>query len=365
VSLATESFSRSDCQLLIDALATKFGITALFYKRPWADYGSIIIKADQAALFLDLVAPHVPEVMRCKLPPTHKSVKFVDHDFVLETATPCTFSVRPVYNCFAARSSATNKVDLGWRYDITVADTFNFVANGIVVHNCSKHVFLSEVVRASHYRKRYFPTSDNLEKFVGTEDHAVMTHEAIESVRDILRELQSRWGDAQAICCIRFHVACIVENPKGNKKTAIRAGAYASGLSFDLSKFFYNWALYALRDAMYHKMNPQYTEQDLFRLSQSFTYLPDMLNIITWQQMVKIIALLGGNRVKFPTLAQLEQVKHEYKLFLQVDKSSHDPDAVARIAREHRLSPATAEEAYIKMTHELHDDRAGDFPLYE
>jgi hypothetical protein len=230
---------------------------------------------------------------------------------------------------------------------------------------CAKHVFLSEVVRMSHYRKRYFPTSDNLEKFAGSEDHAVDTHEAVESVRDVLRELQSRWGDRQALGCIQFHVACIVENPKGNKKAVIRAGAYASGLSFDLSKFFYNWALYALRDAMYEKMNLPYTDQDLFRLQNSFTYLPDMLTVITWEQMLKLIALLGGLRVKFPTLAQLEQSRVDYNLFRKLEKGGHDPESTARVAKQAQVSAPSAQEIYERLTSELHDDRSGEFSLYE
>jgi hypothetical protein len=229
---------------------------------------------------------------------------------------------------------------------------------------CSKHVFLSEVVRASQHRKRYYPTSDNLEKFVGSTDHQVDVNEAIESVRDIIRELSCRWGDAQVICCIRFHVACIVENPGYNKKVVIRAGAYASGLSFDLSKFFHNWALYALRDAMYDKMNLPYTEQDLFRLVHSFTYLPDLLTVITWEQLLKIIALLGGTRVKFPTLAQLEQAKKDYKIFRRLERSNHDPDAVAEIAKDEHVSVPTAQELYERMVGELHDDRSGEFPIY-
>lgn len=364
IGLATESFTPEDCYKLIDAIREKFGIECDFYPRNWANYGSIGAAKDQAIKFLDLVAPHIPPCMRQKLPPSHQNVPFKDSAWVSEVATPCQFEVRSVYNSTAARSSSTNKLDLGWRYDITIADTHNFVANGIIAHNCSKHVFLSEVVRTSHYRKRYYPTSDNLEKFVGAEDHAVTTAEAVESVRDVLRDLQARWGDKQVLCCIRFHIACIVENPKGNKKAIIRAGAYASGLSFDLSKFFYNWALYALRDAMYEKLNLPYTEQDLFRLNNSYTYLPDLLTIISWEDMIKMCALLGGLRLKIPTLAQLEQSKQEYKLFRQLERSNHDPESVAKIAKDNHVSAPSAQEIYEKMAHELHDDRSGDFSVY-
>lgn len=230
---------------------------------------------------------------------------------------------------------------------------------------CSKNVFLSEVVKASRYRRQFYPTSDNLEKFVGTEDHAVTTNEAIEALKDTLRELSCRWGDEQSIGCIRFHIASIVENPKCNKKAVIRSGAYASGLSLDLSKFFYNWALFALRDAMYERMNLSHTEQDLFRLVNSFTFLPDMLTIVSWEQMLKIIALMGGLRLKIPTLTQLEQSKVEYKMFQQLQRGNHTPDDMAKVAKDFHTSAPTAQEIYEQMASNTHDDRSTATDLYD
>jgi hypothetical protein len=362
VSLATESFSRSDVKLLMDQLEHKFGIKCEFYKRLWADYGSIHIKKDEAIKFLDLVAPHIPEIMRRKLPYGHHKIKFCPAEMAYDKLIACDWELKPAY-----RSSENEKkgIRLDFKYDITIAGTRNFVANGIVVHNCSKHVFLAEVVRASQHRRRFYPTSDNLEKFVGTEDNQVSKHEAIESITTALKELHSRWADTQALDCIRYHLACIVENPRGNKKAAIRGGSYASGLSLDMSKFFYNWALFALRDSMYDQLSKPYTEQDLFRLKYSFTYLPDMLTIVSWQQMLKIIALLGGNRIKLPTMSQLQQAKKDYHLFRRIDREGDTPLAVEKIAAEEGVSPASAEETYAKLTHELNDDHADEVAIYD
>lgn len=273
----------------------------------------------------------------------------------------CSVKIKPVYNCHGKNYN----LDLNWKYDITVEDTKNFVANGIVVHNCSKNLFLGEVVRASQHRKRFFPTSDNLEKFVGSEDHAVSSNEAIDGVQEQIKQITSRWNDPQINCCIRFHIACIVENPKVNKKLTIKAGAYASGLNLDLSKFFYNWALFALRNAMYDKLDTPYTEQDLLRLANSFTYIPDLLNIISWEQMVKIIALLGGNKIKFPTLTQMDQLKEEYRIYRQLSRSNLDPESFAKIAKASHISEESAETIYERISTTLNDDHDGEFSLYD
>lgn len=360
ISLHTECFSREDCDKLIQALWDKFGLKSEFVKRSWADYGFLVIKQPHVQQFLELVAPYVISSMRYKLPPDLKAVPYHDLDFIDERLAPCDFVVKPVYNC-----QAQNGIDFTKKYDITVADTRNFVADGIVVHNCSKHVFLGEVARASQYRNRYHATGDNLEKFVGAEDHGVIRHEASEAVRDMLHGLTCRWGDKQIMCCLRYHLECVVENPRGNKKHAIRGGAYAAGINPELSKFLYHWAIFALRDAMYDRLAMPYTEQDLFRLQHSFTYLPDLLNVITWKQFMQVIALLGGTRLRIPTVAQLERFKQEHLLFVDMNKSAGDPESAAQIARKYKMSVGSAEEAFVRMADETRGDRAGDFSLYE
>lgn len=230
---------------------------------------------------------------------------------------------------------------------------------------CAKHVFLGEVARATQHRNRFHATGENMEKFVGAEDHAVVRHEASEAVRAMLQDLTCRWNDPQILCCLRYHLECVVENPRGNKKHVIRGGAYAGGVSPELSKFLYHWAIFALRDAMYDRLAMPYTEQDLFRLQHSFTYLPDLLNVITWQQMLKIIALLGGTRIRVPTMAQLEKFKTEHSIFSEVGRSLGDPDSAAAIARKYRTSVASAEEAFERLARESErGDQSGDYSVY-
>jgi len=231
---------------------------------------------------------------------------------------------------------------------------------------CAKYLFLAEAVRESTHRKRYHATGESLEKFFGSVDHAVVSHEAVEEVQETVRQLTCRWGDQRIQCCIRFHLACIVENPRGkrHKKTAVRAGAYASGLSLNMSKFFYHWALYSLRDATYEKMSMPYTDSDLLHLTESYTFIPDLLTIVSWKDFLKIIALLGGQRLKIPTLDELREVRFRHTVFRRLQKSNMDPDSVARISKEYRISTRNAEEIFTEMATKLDDNRLGEHALY-
>jgi hypothetical protein len=49
---------------------------------------------------------------------------------------------------------------------------------------------------------------------------------------------------------------------------------------------------------MYDKIHIPFTEEDLFRAGESYTHLPGMMDIVSWEQMQKIIAVFGGMRIK-------------------------------------------------------------------
>lgn len=233
---------------------------------------------------------------------------------------------------------------------------------------CARNVFLSEVLRTAEYRRRTYSTNEDLGQFLGCEDTEVVRHEAVEAVHAMLRDMTCRWRDKQVICCIRFHIAAVVENPRCNKRevrTLIRSGSFASGLSLELSKFFYNWAIYALRDAMYDRVRTPYTEQDLLRLSTRYTYIPDMLNVITWQQMLKLITIFSGQRFRLPTISQLSQLRRNVEIYRDVCHD-HSPDSMVKSAKRHQVSLQSAEEIYVSMARAMADYGDGDeHPIYD
>jgi hypothetical protein len=229
---------------------------------------------------------------------------------------------------------------------------------------CAKNAFRSEVAKTVQFRRRVHVTSDNLEKFYGFEEHEVDRHDAYEALNQKLKQLTCRWGDPQEIGALRYLIACVLEE-NHSRNASIRAAAYAYGLSLEQAKFFYNWALVALRNELYQQAYVPLTEQDLFVQAYSYTLLPDLLNIITWDQLKKIIAVFGGKRLKIPTLAQLAQIKEDYETFRDIERSNLDPDSIAAIAKKRKRSVRTAQEAYEQMVSILDPKRAGEFYIYD
>jgi hypothetical protein len=228
---------------------------------------------------------------------------------------------------------------------------------------CAKNAFRSELVKVNQFRKRYYTTSDNLEQFYGSEDHEINKHDLADDVRSRIHDMTCRWGDPQEIGAIRYLIECVIDDDH-NKQAAIWSAAYAYGISLDLSKFFYQWVLASLRHTMYDKIHIPFTQQDLFRASESYTNLVGLLDIITWEQLKKLIAVYGGTRFKLPTIAYLTKLNDDYRLFRELDKSDLDPDSVAAVARAHKKTPRTAQEVYNEMVNILDPKRYGEHSIY-
>lgn len=228
---------------------------------------------------------------------------------------------------------------------------------------CAKNAFRSEVVKTVQFRRRVHVTGDNLEKFYGFDEHEADKHDAEASLRAKLDQITCRWGDPQEIGAIRYVIECVLDE-QHNKQASIRAAAYAYGISLEQAKFFYNWALIAMRDELYDQAYLPLTDQELFVQAYSYTILPDLLNVVTWDQMKKIIAVFGGKRLKIPTVAQVAQVKEDYETFREIDAGDQDPDSVSAVAKKRRRSVRTAQEAYESMVEVLNPNRAGEFYVY-
>jgi len=230
---------------------------------------------------------------------------------------------------------------------------------------CAKNAFRSELVKVNQYRKRFHVTSEHLEKFYGVEDHEVDKHDLAKEFRDRIESMTCRWGDPQEIGAIHYLIECVIDDEEHDKHAAIRSAAYAYGISIELSKFFYSWTLSALRHVMYDKIHMPFTEQDLFIAAESYEHITDLMDIVTWDQLKKIIAVWGGKRLKIPTISNLVKLKENYALYRDVDKSDQDPDAVAEIAKKHKKTPRSAQEIFNEMVDTIDPRRYGEHSIYD
>jgi len=229
---------------------------------------------------------------------------------------------------------------------------------------CAKNAFRSELVKVNQYRKRFHTTPDNLEKFYGVEDHETDKLDAADEMRKTLDQLTCRWSDNQQRGAIRFIIECIVDD-EHDKQSAVRASAYAFGISFELSKFFYDWSVVALRHAFYERIYVPFTEQDLLRAVESYTFTPELIDIIGWEKYKEVCGKMGGRRVKIPTLQYLGKLREKYLISREIERSDQDPESVSEIARKYKKTPRTAQEIFNEMTEQLDPRRYGEHNIFD
>jgi len=230
---------------------------------------------------------------------------------------------------------------------------------------CAKHAFLSELVKVNNYRRRFHATSDNLETFVGVEDHEVDRHDMSQMVREKLSQLTCRWGNPQEIGAIRYFIDCIVEDTdKRDRNAMIRAVVYAWGVSWDQAKYFHRWALAELRSAFFDCIRFPITEEELFMLRHAYSDAVDLVPIIGWERWKQACVRHGGSRIKFPPIAAIIRAKQDYKMSLEIARSDNDPDSIARIAARHKRTAKSASDTYEEMTESLKREHAGRHHIY-
>jgi hypothetical protein len=244
------------------------------------------------------------------------------------------------------------------RWDPTKGRLFSWFSK------CAKNAFRSELVKVNQFRKRYYTTSDNLELFYGTDDHAVDKRDIAADVRNGIGSITCAWGDPQEIGALHYLIECIVDD-NHDKQAAIWSAAYAYGISVELAKFFYIWVCCAMRAQFYNRVHVPYTEQELMLASESYTLLPLLANVIGWTKTKEVCAVFGGTRIKFPTIANIEKLKDDYKLYREVDKCDLDPDSLAEVARANKKTPRMAQEAYNEMVQILDPKRYGEHTIYD
>jgi len=377
VTLATMSFTLEEREALRSTLKQRFGVDVSLHKNK-----GLYVQAASRSRFFKLVAPHVLREFDYKLDAEHRRIAKISSKFVFDrieqidhisrAATgSSTWKMRKRFKVYSENTEYKNYLppteSFNFKYDLTVEGAHNFFAGSckLLVSNskCAKNAFRSELVKVNQYRKRYHVTSDNLEKFYGAEDHEVDKHDLATDMHNRLRELTCRWGDPQEIGAIRFLTLCIIDE-EHDKQAAIRSAAYAYCISFELAKFFYVWSIVNLRHAFYEKVYVPFTEHDLLLAAESYSLWPELVNIVGIDKGKEIATLLGGQRMKIPSLQYISKLREEDRIARDIENSDGDPDAIAEVARKHKKTPRNAVEIFNEMTEIKHPKRYGEHSIF-
>lgn len=365
-----ENFSLETQERIAERLLHEWGlhVSPQKYKGKYR----LVVLNESLERFFSLIQPYLLRCFDYKIPAELRNEERKPVDFIrYESDYALEFSVTSI------RERACKKAEfdkLRWKYDITVADNHNVVvmengktqngtATGLCSAQCAKNAFRSELVKVNQYRKRYHVTSDSLEKFYGVEDHEIDKHDIVKELNSRLRELTCRWGDPQEVGAIRYLTLCIVDDDH-DKQAAIRSASYAYGISFELSKFFYNWSIVNLRHAFYEKVFIPFSEHDLLLAAESYTFWPEFVNIVGIEKAKECAGKLGGQRIKFPTLQYISKLRENHNLARDVERSDLDPDSIAEVARKNKKTARTAQEVFTDMVEQIDPKRYGEYDLF-
>jgi hypothetical protein len=231
---------------------------------------------------------------------------------------------------------------------------------------CAKNVFRSELVKVNSFTKRVHCTDDSeaLERLSGHTESGHDFHDKTHQLSQKIRSMVCPWAHTEIRAAIQYIVECI-RSDNHNKQACIRGASFAWGLSFDVTKFLYSWTNVQLRDLLYDEGHIRLTEQDIFRAANTWTHLPQLLDVVGWKTTKKIIALFGGQRFRIPSVAECARVCQNERLHREIRNSDMDPDSIVAIASRYNKTEKTATDIFVEMTGVLDPAFSGEYPVYQ
>ena len=136
IRLNTQGFSEEENQLLANLLVNKFGIPCHVTKekKNSKEYCHIYIDVNGTPTFLSMVTPYMCKSMAYKTLPEYEALLETKKKVYkrVNRVLPC-----PVLNvCIGQHKNKTLPKKFNIVYDIEVDENHNFIADGIVTHNC-------------------------------------------------------------------------------------------------------------------------------------------------------------------------------------------------------------------------------------
>lgn len=134
--LHIEGYDQESANKIAKWFESKYKGTLNLHKRENCDGFVIYFGVDMTQEIAERIAKYVPNSMRYKLPEYLKNVDYVLEDHVCKTEFR--YFMQEINYTRNAKASDKNKDSskFDYRYDLTIEETHNFIANGIIVHNC-------------------------------------------------------------------------------------------------------------------------------------------------------------------------------------------------------------------------------------
>lgn len=242
--------------------------------------------------------------------------------------------------------------------------------------SCIRNSALAYVTKEKqHYQRTMYENTHQtpLDAFENTSYNENFDHELREGLREALQNIEIRWADPVIRECTQYFVETIMQGKAQPRrqfvlKTASMAyGAVEDGkyvpMCLDQAKFLLDWAHGAVRAAVLDLYDQPMGPIDCIRASEHFSYLPDIINLIGMSNAQKLMNMMAGITVKFPSLQQIKK----FDMVRDVIESIEDdpsPENVHRLAVRHHTSSDSILKMHERICKNLQAGVVTDYPLW-
>lgn len=336
--------------------------------------------AESARRFLAMVAPYFVPCVQYKLPQYLQTpASALDSvPFHVTVSEECKFTVRGIIGHANLKTRYVKHADgtrghREWftpdftqKYDITVADNRNFIADGVLVSNCAKHGSLSYIQAEARLHARVsFIEPD---KYDGCGDAVTYKQnfdfELRQQIQEAVMELEVRWTEPVIREVIKYLVSVILSGrATGRRQQVIRTVTLGYEIQSDDVKFLLDWTHGAIRARLLEKYDTPLGEIDVIRLSEKFSFIPDLINLIGIGPTKQLMTVFAGQAIRFPSQTQLRKTASSQRIFEAMEKMP-TPATIDDLATKLRTSPDRVRETHETMCRRISEGLLEDLPLY-
>lgn len=203
-----------------------------------------------------------------------------------------------------------------------------------------------------------------LDAFDGCHYNERFDKETKEEIRKQVGALEARWKEPIIIEIIRYCVGLILRGRANDKRQQVlRTIVTAYPVKVDDARFLLDWSLGAVRQCVINHYDSPLGEADVLRAAYKFSFLPDIVNTIGIAATQKLMAVLAGITVKFPSPTQVRQIS-TIRLIHEHMKEDVTPNGLVDLSRRLKIPVARVQEIYDDTCANQHAGVLEDRPVY-
>lgn len=229
---------------------------------------------------------------------------------------------------------------------------------------CIRNACISTVRTDAENKKRHVYTDVSLDT-LGDSDNVSMSHnystDEVDFIRSKAHMLECRWKEPIIRAGIQYLVECHLSGRNHRKREIIRSLCLGYKMPQATSKFLFDWTTTSLRAELLSMYDSPLGDVDLLRLAEKFSHLPDMINLIGYPAVKKLLAVFSGVQIRFPSLPHIKKL---LAARAAINSRARTPDEMMAVSNAYKLPVEKIEETIDTVSRNIVSGLLHDTPLY-